>query len=277
MPGTKNILLNKKNSVLLKFLIGAAALLFFLAILNFFNAGIKNVFYILSSPIEKTFWSAGESASGFLSSLSNAGFLSKENESLKNENQKLLSEIVYLQAITNANQAQSEASLACQNASFEMLMAGVVGSDSQDMLSINKGSNDGILEGMPVINQQNVLFGKIFKVYKNFSEVMLISNKNSVINVEIQQSDATKPEIEGVVKGKGGLDIYLDLIPIDDTISQNDVLITSALEGTFPKNLLVGKIVKVEKNDQNPHQQAEVQPFFNISADNLFVITNYKK
>lgn len=277
MPGTKNILINKKNSALLKFLIGAAALLFFIAILNFFNADIKNVFYALSSPIEKTFWSAGETTSGFFSSFSRAGFLSKENESLKNENQKLLSEIVYLQAITNASQAQSDASLACQNAGFEVLMAGVVGSDGQDMLSINKGSNDGILEGMPVINQQNVLFGKIFKVYKDFSEIMLISNKNSVINVEIQQSDATKPEIEGVVKGKGGLNIYLDLIPINDTISQNDVLITSALEGTFPKNLLVGKIIKVEKNDQNPHQRAQVQPFFNISSDNLFVITNYKR
>ena len=51
---------------------------------------------------------------------------------------------------------------------------------------------------------------RFLKVYKNFSEVMLISNKNSVVNVKIQQSlhaqagDAT-PEIDGVVKGSGGL------------------------------------------------------------------------
>ena len=142
---------------------------------------------------------------------------------------------------------------------------------------------------MPVINQQSVLYGKVSKVYKNFSDVMLISNKNSVISVKVQRnlsnivgqssSDliAAKPktEIDGVVKGTGKLGVYLDLIPIDDTINQK-IFGDSALENVFPKDLLVGTIMKVQKNDQNPHQQAQVQPFLSSSIDNLFVITNYK-
>jgi rod shape-determining protein MreC len=171
-------------------------------------------------------------------------------------------------------------------------MAGVSGLEGQDIVSINKGSSDGVSVGMPVIGQQNVLYGKVFKVYKNFSEVMLISNKNSVINVKIQQNAVAVPispatsgqtwqasaetEIEGVIKGQGQLGAYLDLIPIDSTMVQGDVLLTSALEETFPKDLLVGKITKVQKNEQSPHQQAKIQPFFNVATDNLFVITNYK-
>ena len=68
------------------------------------------------------------------------------------------------------------------------------------------------------------------------------------------------------------------VLTIDNNINEGDVLITSALEKTFPKGLLIGKVVKIQKNDQKPFQQAEVKPFFNLNGlDNLFVITNYKR
>ncbi len=299
MKGDKNIFKSGKNNKLLKFLIGAGALLFFILIINFFSLGIRNNFYALSSPVQKTFWAAGESCSQFLTSFVNAGSLSRENQNLKDKNQKLLSQVAVLQSIQQGNQAQSDVSSACQGNSFKLLMAGIVGLDDQDMISLNKGSADGISVGMPVINQQGALYGKIFKVYKNLSQVMLISNKNSIISVKVQQLALTSPadvvindpnlpasatpktlqakEIDGVIKGTGNMGIYLDLVPIDDVINQGDILVTSALEGTFPKDLLVGTISKIQKNDQNPHQQAQVQPFLNSSIDNLFVITNYKK
>lgn len=279
MNGIKNISLHKKNNVTAKLLLGGAALLFFLVALNFFSAGVKNVFYGLSSPIEKVFWAAGESSSGYLSSIFKFRFLDNENENLKVENQKLLSEVASLRALLDASRAQGDVEFAYQNSGFKLMMAGVTGLDGQDMISINKGSEDGILAGMPVINQHNVLYGKVFEVYKNYSKVMLISNTNSALNVKVQKSQEIQPsrEINGLVKGKGGLKVFLDLVLIDETINENDVLVTSSLEGVFPKDLLVGRIQKVEKNDQNPHQQAQVQAFLNISQDNLFVITNYKR
>lgn len=268
---SENFSINKKQSAFPKIIIGIFLLVFFIMLLNFFNAPTKNFFFTVSSPIQKTFWSAGESSSGFLSSVINAGDLSKENDNLKNENQKLISEITSLQAINDANQAQSNVSQACQNTNFKLLMAGVIGLDGQDELTINKGSVDGVAENMPVINQQNVVFGKIDKVYKNFSQVMLVSNKKSIINVKIG-------DINGVIKGSGNQSFYLDLVPVNSNLNKGDVLTTSALEKTFPKDLLVGTVLQIQKNDQKPFLQAQVQPFFNLSnADNLFVITNYKQ
>ncbi len=288
MNFSDNFSINKRSGGWVKFLVGAVALFLFILILNFFNSGLKNGFFALSSPIQKTFWTAGESSSGFLSSIVNAGSLLKENQNLKSEVQKLQLQNASLQAVVGGNQAQTAVSSACQNNGFKLLMAGVVGLDDQDILSLNKGSKDGISEGMPVINQQGALFGKVTKVYKNFSDVTLISNKNSVIGVKVQQKidfvtteqdigAAAKPEVGGVVKGSGKLGAYLDLVSVDDTINSGDILVTSALEKTFPKDLLVGTITKVQKNDQNPHQQAQIQPFLNSSVDNLFVILNYKQ
>lgn len=269
----------RQNPLPFKIFIGVIIFFLFIFILNFFSPQIRNYFHLASFPLEKNFWSAGQSASGFFESFFKYGTLAKENESLKNENQKLLSEITFLQAIKKSNEAQSDVSESCQNSDFELVMAGVIGQDTEDQLTINKGSDSGIMEGMPVINQQSVLFGKVVEVYKNFSKVMLISNKESIINVKVQQIQDQKPEkdVYGVVKGSGAQKAFLDLVPVDDAIEQGDVLITSALEGTFPKDVLVGRISKVEKNDQSPHQKAEVELFLDVKTDNLFVITNYKR
>jgi len=221
MSSFKNFSINKRNKNWLKILIGGVILLFLLVILNFFASAIKNSFYALSSPMQKNFWSAGGSSSNFLGSFLNAGSLAKENENLKNENQKLLSQVVSLQSIEQGNQALSDVSASCQNNGYKVVMAGVIGLDDNDIVSINKGSADGISEGMPVISQQNILFGKVFKVYKNFSKIMLISNKNSVVNVKVQQNNIesaidtgnatgtaninnTNSEVDGVIKGSGG-------------------------------------------------------------------------
>lgn len=289
MKGVTRFSVNKKNTNWLRILTGAIALFVLLFILNIFVSPIRNTFYTISSPIQKMFLIVGNRSTSFFGSLLNGSEISKENENLKTENQKLLSQVAALQSITQGNQAQSAVSTTCQNTGFKLLMAGVVGLDDADILSINKGSSDGILEGMPAISQQGVLFGKIIKVYKNFSQVMLISNKNSVVNVKIQQLDQglisvdgsvdiLSAEIDGVVKGSGGFGAYLDLIPISSEINPGDVLVTSALDKSFPKDLLVAKIVEKEKDDQKPFQQATLSLFSDVkSVDNLFVILNYKQ
>ncbi|OGZ83823.1 MAG: rod shape-determining protein MreC [Candidatus Staskawiczbacteria bacterium RIFOXYC1_FULL_38_18] len=281
---SENFSINKKNNNILKYFGVIITLIFFIIIFNFFGSQIKNSFYVVSSPVEKVFWSAGESSSGFLSSFFWAGAIAKENDNLKGENEKLIAQVVLLQAVNNANQAQSDISLGIQNADLKLLMAGIIGLAGQDVVSVNKGSDDGIEEGMPVISQQNVVLGKINKVYKNFSSVMLISNKNSVVNVKVRQNKGgeimpdTETEIDGVIRGSGNSGVSLDLIPVDKNINEGDILITSSLEEVFPKNLLIGKITKIQKNDQKPFQQAEIQPFFDLKGlDNLFVITNYKR
>ncbi len=270
--------INKKKKTWPKFLIGFLVLGFFIFVLNIFSFQIKNSFQVLSFPFQKYFSVAGKSSSNWMSSLLNSASLSQKNEFLENENKKLLSQISILQSIQEGNKALSAISATCQDNNFTTIMAGVTGLDNQDIITLNKGAEDGIAEGMPVINEYNVLFGKVFKVYKNFSQVMLISNKNSAVNVQIQKSETENTAVNGIAKGNGGLSIYLDFVQVDKEINSGQILITSPLEEVFPKNILVGRISEIEKNDQKPFQQAKISPFFDIdNTENLFVITNYKR
>jgi len=289
--------LNKKRNSFPKILAISLFLGLIFSILFFSSPQIKNTFYEFSEPIQLNLSKTGKQTSNWISSLLNATNLNNENENLKKENQQLIHQISILQSIQNGNRALSIISQTCQDNNFSTVMAGIMGLDNQDILTINKGYDDGLTEGMPVIDQYNVLYGKIVKVYKNFSQVMLISNKNSITNIQIKriesniqkledsQSENEKTEeyiegedVKGIVKGLGGLLIHLDLVPIDEKINIGEVLITSALDQSYPKNILIGKISQIEKNDQKPFQQAKIDSFLNLdNIENLFVITNYKK
>lgn len=269
----------KNNKNFKKWLIGIVALILVIFLLNQFQKEVKNFFYLISSPIRKCFWLAGNSTANFFESFIRTKSLKKENSELQIKNQELLAEISALMEVKNENQILREILEINSQKEFKLVFSQVVGKDTnQDFILVNKGSEGGILEDMPVINQQKILFGKIFEVYKNFSRVMLISNKNSVFDVKIQNNNASEAPVYGVIKGKGNLGVFLDRIPFDAQIKEGDLLITSSLEGNFPKGLLVGEVKNPIKNDIKPFQTAEVQPLFNIkTTENLFIITNFTK
>jgi len=276
-----NVFLTKRNAMLPKILIKVIVFLMFIGFLVLFQEQFKNFFYSISEPLQKTFWKAGNSASNFLGSVFYLNDIIEENEELTIKNRELLEEVAVLQQTKIENQALKDIignGQDSQNKEYKLILAETIGIDGcQGYLLINRGSDNGILENMPVINAQKVLVGKIFEVYKNFSKVMLISNKNSVLDIKIQKDDTLSFPIYGVVRGDSNLIAFLDLIPIDSEIKNNDILITSSLDGTFPKDILVGKITEVNKDDLKPFQTAKIQLFFNLNqANKLFIISDYK-
>ncbi len=262
-----------------KILASAGIFVALIIFLNIFESPVRNSFYFISSPISNIFLQAGKNTTNFFSSFLTFNAVQKENGNLKQENQNLLSQIAILQDTIQQNQALKDFLQTPEQANFAILQAKTIGLNiASDTITVNKGSSDGIKENMPVISAQKVVYGKIVKVYKNFSEVMLISNPKSVVNVKIQQQDALVPQINGAIKGSGNLALYLDLIALDARLQQGDVLVTSGLEGIFPADLLVGKIESTNKNDVKPFQTAKVTPTFDVNnLDNVFVITSYKQ
>mgnify|MGYP001605391163 CR=1 FL=1 len=263
----------------------SAGILFLIAlffILNIFESQIKNYFYSNSSPFSRFLWQASSGSSKFASSFFNAFAISQENHNLKQENEKLLLQLHLLKGKLTENDALGEfSSNKSESDNFDAALAHVIYIDIfEDFILIDKGKEDGILQDMPVISGQKAVFGKVVESYKNFSKVMLISNKNSALDVKIESADSensTENTIYGAVKGSGNLSVYLDLVPLEAEIKEGDLLVTSALEKTFPKGLLSGKIISVNKDDLKPFQTAQVRPFFDIkNTENLFVIINYK-
>jgi rod shape-determining protein MreC len=242
--------------------------------LNFFQKQVRNSFYLISSPIQASLWQAGDRVSDFFETIVEIKNLKKENKELKLKIQSLLAENTSLKELKSENETLRTALNIGLQEEFRLTMVQVIGKDiSQGLLTINRGSKQGIAKDLAVITEQKNLIGKISEVYDDFSKIMLISDKISSFDAKIQEQ-----EIFGVVKGKGGLNLFIDRVPQEKEIKTGDILVTSALGGIFPESLLVGEIKDVKKSDIEPFQQAEISVFFNFSElENLFVISPYSE
>lgn len=237
-----------------------------------YSKKIKGLFYLVSSPIQRNLWRAGDSLSDFFGIILESKNLKEENEELKLKIQELLSENVVLKEFKEENKSLREALNIGLQKDFKLILTDLISKDiSRDYILINKGSKDGLSIGMPAITSQKVLLGKISEVYENFSRVILISNQENSFPAEVQREGAT-----GIIKGEGNFRVSLDKIPLDKEIKEGDIVLTTSLGGIFPKGLLVGEIKKIERSDIKPFQKAEVLPFFNTEElETFFVVTEY--
>lgn len=240
---------------------------------NVYQKEVRNFFYKISEPIQRSFWIAGGRISNFFEAISQIQNLKKENEELRLKIKELLAKIANLEELKKENVNLRKALNIGLQKEFDLTLAQVISKDiSKDSISINKGKEDGLSKGLPVITEQKVLLGEIYEVYKNYSKVRLISNKESSFDGEIVGKGTL-----GQVKGEGNSKILFDLISPEQEVKEKDLIETSALGGEFPKGLIVGEIKKVQKSDVQPLYQAEVSSLFDIGKlETVFVILNFK-
>ncbi|MFC1789853.1 rod shape-determining protein MreC, partial [Patescibacteria group bacterium] len=229
-------------------------------------------FYSISAPIQQGLWKAGGNVSDFFGGVLNSQNLKKENDELRLKLQEKEAEIVSLQELKRENETLREALQIGLAEEFKLVFVEVTGKDiSGDYIVINKGEKDGISIDMSVISEQKTLIGKISETYDSFSKITLISNKNFSFDAKISNSD-----IYGIIKGKGNLNLSLELVPRDSEIKEGDLVSTASLGGVFPEGILVGSIESVKKSDVESFQTAEIKPLFDINnLYNLFVIIDF--
>jgi len=240
--------------------------------LNLFQAQVRDVFHSLFAPVQKTFWATGGNVSDLFKGIFKKDYLVEENKKLRSVNQELLTKLAELEELKKENVFLREALEINLAEDFQLAFATITGKDFfQDSISIDKGSSDGLEEGMSVIiaeQKQKILLGKISQVNKNFAKVTLISDKTSSFDVEILGKEA-----EGLILGEGSQKMRLDFLPRDKIIEEGDVVVSRALGDVYPKGLLVGVVTEAQKDDLKSFQQAEVSPFFNLrELRNVFII-----
>ena len=113
-------------------------------------------------------------------------------------------------------------------------------------LEIDIGSKDGIKKNMAVITSEG-LIGKISKVYKNSSEVKLISKSGDKYKTSIIIK-AKEKDYVGIIDGIKGSLIEIKDISKDSNIEIGDEIITSGMEEEIPRGIYIGKVKKIEKD-----------------------------
>lgn len=129
----------------------------------------------------------------------------------------------------------------------------------QEILTIDKGSSDGLEKDMAVVTQ-NGLIGKLDKVSYHFSEVKLLtSTSENRYQVSVM--------VEGEENYFGILNqysteqetFYITGIPSNSVIQEGDIVTTSGLGGIFPSGIMVGTVTNVEEDGYGISKQIRLK------------------
>jgi rod shape-determining protein MreC len=120
--------------------------------------------------------------------------------------------------------------------------ANVIGGDASGLartLVLEGGSNQGFEAGMAVLSTEGVV-GKLIAVGPSSSRVLLINDHNSALDAFDQRS-----RIRGIVAGVVDDGLVMKYVDRSEDVKSGDTIVTSGLDGVFPRGLLVGEVTSV--------------------------------
>jgi len=126
-------------------------------------------------------------------------------------------------------------------------------SPASNTFTVNKGSRQGLDRDLPVITPDGVV-GRVQAVLPDTSKIQLITDPGSIIAVRVQRNRE-----EGLLEGK--LDrCALKYVSYYMDIQEGDLLISSGLDGIYPKGLPVAIVTKVRKHESSSFQTVFAEP-----------------
>ncbi len=154
------------------------------------------------------------------------------------------------------------------------VVAQIVGKDPSlwfRTIVINRGSNEGIEERMPVVTESGVV-GQIFSVSPNYAKVLLAIAPSSAVDVLIQKS-----RVRGILKGAGSSRFQLDYILKTVDVAEGDHVVTAGFGGLFPAGLPIGTVSKVVKERRGMFQKIEVTPTVDFQTLEEVIVIQQEK
>lgn len=119
-------------------------------------------------------------------------------------------------------------------------------------LTIDKGMKQGVRKGMAVVSPLGAI-GQIVAVGSGSAKVLLITDPNSAVDVIDQRSRA-----RGIVSGSLESGPILKYVKRSEDIQAGDRLITSGLDGIFPKGIFVGTVDQIRKKSYGLFQHIRI-------------------
>ena len=137
---------------------------------------------------------------------------------------------------------------------------------------IDKGKADGLTRGLPVVMPQGIT-GQVVEVSNHYSKVMLIIDRNSAVDALVQRTRA-----RGVIKGDSTERCRLDFVLRKNDVRVGDTVVSSGLDGVYPKGLRIGFVAEVIEHDADIFHEVIVTPYVDFEKlEEVLVVLEVKK
>ncbi len=239
----------------------------------------KGIAFALS-PIQAALTSVATGVSGVVDTVAQIGDLHRQNEALQAENDRLAADNARLGSVRTDNAELSALLQLKSTLKNRTVAAPVIGRETSDVrrvITLGRGSADGIALGDVVIGQGGALIGRVARVGSDFAQVLLITDTSSTVVGEVGSSKAT-----GEVVGQLGGALVMQNIDSTERLAIGDQVVTAGISladgvrSPYPRGLVIGSILDVVRDPNAVVQTAYIAPILDLGkATNVLVITDY--
>lgn len=194
----------------------------------------------------------------------------QENGALRRELAALAEENLQLrEALVESGNLQR---IAAMRRGFDVpLMPGaVIGQDVSQWfrsLLVDRGRDEGVVSGMPVISDQG-LVGLVTATSSSGARTMLLVDRRAAVDAVVERSRAL-----GIVRGTGAATLEFTFMLRGDDVREGDLLVSSGIGGVYPKGLRIGTVKSVRTEPRALVHTAQVEPTVDFGrVEQVFVM-----
>ena len=232
-------------------------------------------------PIQGAVNDVAKGVSGVFSAMSDIERLHTDSAALRRENERLTAENLRLADAQHQNELLTGLLQLQSGFSYKTAAATVIARESSEfrrLVTISKGSDDGIAEGDVVIGEGGALAGRVTEVGPNYAKVILITDQTSTVIGQLQTSGAA-----GQVVGQLAGALLMTNIDSTETIELGEEVVTAGIElpggvrSPYPKGLLIGQVIDVRRDANSVVQTAYLSPATNLDKiEYVLVVLDYE-
>ena len=233
------------------------------------------------APIREALTGGARAVGSVFTSIADLDQLRREVQSQAERIQQLEEANLQIPVLQTQNQKYAESLRVRRSLSHDTVTAEVIYSDPSSLervITIGKGTDDGLFQGAAVLSPGGSLVGSITEVGGNWANVRLISDTRSVVVGRDVRSRAT-----GEVHGDLSAPLQMLNVPFNQDLRVGDLITTAGIRlgrearSQYPRDLVIGSIVNVDRDTAGITISALVQPAADLDGlEFVFVITDYR-
>ncbi|GAB1429675.1 hypothetical protein MASR2M18_05070 [Ignavibacteria bacterium] len=195
--------------------------------------------------------------------------LKSENAALRELNLQLSDERAKLRSAIIENDKLRKLLELKKKSNYALVAGDIVGKttvETRNYATLNKGTTDGIDEGMPAITEAG-LAGVVVAVSDNYSLIRLLINRDSRVAGKIARS-----RIDGILVWEGDEYLSMKNIPKSYDVKTGDEVVTSNYSNRYPPNITIGRVKAIQDESSSMFRKVLVEPTVRFSTiEQLFV------
>lgn len=195
----------------------------------------------------------------------------KENETLRQNILSLEDKLLRFSEIELENTRLKDQLSYVEPKKLKKIFARVVSWDAYKdfrVIRINQGASVGIKVQDPVVTPEGFV-GSIYSVSENFSEILLLNDVNSRVDIINARTRA-----RGIVEGFSESKLVLKYSELREQYSEGDMVLTAGLS-FLPKGIVVGRVVSIEQGIWGLKQKILLEPVVDlVTLEDLMVLVS---